>query len=446
MAISFNTSSIISTLGNPEALLPLAIKDTATSLSLTHFAKTRGGDVEGGDRFIDEIGTMIIWLGGIPFFRGLINKTVYKAASVDPEIDVRVLKSKQHKSFAQKYATGNVAESIGNAVKNEKKVAGMFYGRFAGATVLALGAYLGLTALRQHFTRKKSEEKAYKTFAMQNFTKQMHDKNMPVPFMAFKNEPSAADKNNGNTPAFGGLTGKGLQVFMFDDALNTSIIDASILGVRLERSRNNSERAEYLLKDAFNAVFLYVFAHLGQSKVDAAFNKVFKKPVNLDARVLDSKDLTDTLNNKAKFEADMAEFEKFKNSEGILEFLQKNPDNIITKASKLSGTAATHKDKTTIDARKFIKTEKVEGIAQGLKELMGSAKGSQSLNKFVKSTRNLKIASILTGYGICFAALGYVMPKLLYDVLRKRMNKGENTFHVENDIINEVKERLAKQA
>jgi hypothetical protein len=201
-----------------------------------------------------------------------------------------------------------------------------------------------------------------------------------------------------------------------------------------------------LLKDIFNALFLYVFAHSGQSKVDALFNKVFKKPVNLDARVLDSKDVTDTLNDKAKFEADIAEFKKFKNSEGILEFLQKNPDNIITKASKLSGVAATHKDKATIDARKFIKTEKVEGIVQCLKELMDSTTGSRNTDKFLKSTRNLKIASILTGYGICFAALGYVMPKLLYDVLRKRMNQGENTFHVENDIINEVKERLAKQA
>ena len=52
MSISSLTSKTISILGNPEAITPLLIKDTATSYSLTQFAKRDGGSIESTDKFI----------------------------------------------------------------------------------------------------------------------------------------------------------------------------------------------------------------------------------------------------------------------------------------------------------------------------------------------------------------------------------------------------------
>ena len=117
MSISSLTSKTISILGNPEAITPLLIKDTATSYSLTQFAKRDGGSIESTDKFIDEFGTMAIWLGGIPFFKKILDKTLYKAAKLDPNTDVRVIQNEAHRQFAQKNATGAVKEAFDFASK-----------------------------------------------------------------------------------------------------------------------------------------------------------------------------------------------------------------------------------------------------------------------------------------------------------------------------------------
>ena len=78
------TSKVVSTIGNPEALTPLLIKDTITSWAIVANSKKQGGDIESKDRFLDEYGTLAIWLGGIPFFKKVIDKTLYKKAKINP--------------------------------------------------------------------------------------------------------------------------------------------------------------------------------------------------------------------------------------------------------------------------------------------------------------------------------------------------------------------------
>ena len=65
-------SKIISVLGNPSALTPVVVKDGIQSLSLTGFAYKAGGEVEAKEKFIDEFGTAVIWLGGIPLCKKLL--------------------------------------------------------------------------------------------------------------------------------------------------------------------------------------------------------------------------------------------------------------------------------------------------------------------------------------------------------------------------------------
>ena len=88
------TSSLISTLGNTSSKVPLAVKDITNSLGMTYQSYKAGGNLEGKDRFIDEFGTQAIWLFGIPFFQTAINKTLYKAMGYNPDVDIRVVASK----------------------------------------------------------------------------------------------------------------------------------------------------------------------------------------------------------------------------------------------------------------------------------------------------------------------------------------------------------------
>ena len=73
-----NPAKIYSTLGNPNSLIPLAVKDSAATAGMTAGSYFTGKE-EGEDRLIDEIGTEFIWLGGLPFFKCVYDNTVFKA-------------------------------------------------------------------------------------------------------------------------------------------------------------------------------------------------------------------------------------------------------------------------------------------------------------------------------------------------------------------------------
>ena len=88
-----NVAKIYSTLGNPSSLIPLAVKDLSSSAGMTAGSFVTGKE-EGHDRFIDEIGTEIIWLLGIPAFKKLYDLTVFKSLGLDPNFDARNFKDK----------------------------------------------------------------------------------------------------------------------------------------------------------------------------------------------------------------------------------------------------------------------------------------------------------------------------------------------------------------
>jgi hypothetical protein len=91
MISKLTASTIYSTLGNNSSLIPLGIKDVANSCGLTAASYIAGDKVEGKDRFIDEFGTQAIWLGGIPAYKYILDKTLFKHAKLDPQVDVRLL-------------------------------------------------------------------------------------------------------------------------------------------------------------------------------------------------------------------------------------------------------------------------------------------------------------------------------------------------------------------
>ena len=91
--IMANVAAIFSTLGNPNSLIPLAVKDVSSTTAITASSFLTGKE-EGQDRFIDEVGTQIIWLLGIPAFKWLFDKTIFKAYGLDSKFDVRNLKDK----------------------------------------------------------------------------------------------------------------------------------------------------------------------------------------------------------------------------------------------------------------------------------------------------------------------------------------------------------------
>ena len=98
-----DVAKIFSVLGNPHSLIPLGLKDLAGTTGMTAGSYITGKE-EGKDRLIDEVGTEIIWLLGIPTLKVLYDNTVFKALKLDAKFDPRNLKDKDIFEKIKEYA------------------------------------------------------------------------------------------------------------------------------------------------------------------------------------------------------------------------------------------------------------------------------------------------------------------------------------------------------
>ena len=159
-----NVASIFSTLGNPNSLIPLAIKDTTSTTGMTVGSYITGKE-EGHDRFIDEVGTEIIWLGGIPFFKWLYDVTAFKALGMDSKFDARNLKNKDVLAKIKEYApTEDIKKGIEKITQKEGTFKKAATAKFFISTALTIASYIGLTKFKQNYTDKKIRENLIKEY------------------------------------------------------------------------------------------------------------------------------------------------------------------------------------------------------------------------------------------------------------------------------------------
>ena len=148
-------AKIFSTLGNSQSLVPLAVKDCANGAGMTAASSVTNKD-EGVDRFIDEFGSEAIWLGGIPLFKAITDKTLFKAAKLDAAYDVRNLKNKDIFEKTKEYApTEAIKKDIENIGSHQKAFKNLNVAKFVVSTALALGTYNLMTNLKQKYTNNK---------------------------------------------------------------------------------------------------------------------------------------------------------------------------------------------------------------------------------------------------------------------------------------------------
>ena len=300
MNISTITNSMISTLGNPDSRVPLAIKDIINSSGITYFSYDAGGKLEGKDRFIDEFGTEVIWLGGLPFFKWIADKTIYKFKKLDPEVDVRVVNSDDHFEFAQKVLgsssypneSGSVLKTVNEAKERLPEFKKLFYSKFALATILTFASYYALTKYKQKVTEKAiTKEFINKHVNNEYFIKKCNESEN---FKCFNNVAFCAKnitKNNSEIPSFKGK----LEAFMFNPVKNMLIVDAGITSERLLKSRNKHEFAEYAIKEGSLLFLLYIAGKWIQSGLEGVSEKLLKTPIDLDLRFLNSELLKNSI-------------------------------------------------------------------------------------------------------------------------------------------------------
>lgn len=425
-----NSATIFSTLGNANSLIPLAIKDFSATGGMTAGSFVTGKE-EGVDRFIDEIGTEAIWLFGIPTYKWILDKTLFKAINLDSKFDARNLKDKDVFAKIKQYAPDEkVKKNIEKIGAKEKLFKNAVMGKFVLSTALTVGTYTLLTKFKQKFTEKKIR---------QNLIDEYNAKQK-------EEEKKKQAVNASSNPSFKGL-GSVVESFAFSPVKNMWILDGCIAGERLKDSRSSQEFIGYAIKESFTFMLMYIVGAKIQNAIEKKAKEKHNKTIGFDARVIENGFLKKTFDDKS-VEKSLAEFKAANTSSANLyEFLYKNPDNAIVKAAKQSDIIKLYKKTDKIDTRKFIDLEEIKGLGLKMEELYKQYKESlakgETSEKFFSGVKKLKRNAIISNLGTCMLALGIITPGVM---LLKRLTSGDDQEFKTKKIIREqlIKEGVIK--
>ena len=435
-----NVAKIYSTLGNSSSLIPLAVKDLSATAGMTAGSFVTGKE-EGVDRFIDEMGTEAIWLLGIPGFKWLFDKTVFKAMKLDSKFDARNLQDKAVFEKIKEYApTEDIKNGIEKISTKQKLFKGTAMAKFVVSTALTIGSYIGLTRFKQKYTERKIRENLITEYNANQ-----------------KTQEKPSEKSTEQSPSFKGV-GKFLQGFAFDPVKNMWILDGAITAERLKDSRSPQEFVGYGIKEASTLCFMYYAGGKIQEFLEKMADKKGKS-ISLDARVLEDDFLKDAFNN-ASIEKSLEEFAVLFDKEGKLkvskaelyDFIHKNPDNLVVKTAKMSDIVQMYKkpqgflkksiitDK--IDTRKYIDLDEFTKVGEKIKTLYSQYKtalaNGETPDGFFNAVKKLKRGSIIKNIGTCIFALGIVTPGIM--LMKRFFAKDDQEFQTKK----EIREQLIK--
>ncbi len=418
-----NAAKIYSTLGNPNSLIPLGVKDASSCLGMTAGSYATGKE-EGADRFIDEFGTEILWLGGIPAFKWIFDKTVFKAYGLDSKIDPRNLKDKEIFDKIKQFApTEEIKNNLEKAGKNSKLFKNLAATKFVVSTVLAALSYVTLTRLKQKYTENKIRK---------NLIKEHNE----------KKAREAKEKQNQQNPTFKGIGGI-VEEFAFSPVKNMYIMDGFITTERLTDSRNMQEFVGYAIKEGSCLFFLYYAGRKIQELMENHAAKKYNKSITLDSRVLEDELFKKSFED-GSISASIEEFKKANTSKANLyEFLHTNPENKIVQIAKQSDLIKELKGTGKIDTRAFIDLKDIEGVNDKVSELYEQYKTAltkgESTDKFFDGVRKLKRKSIRNNIGACILALGVITPAAM--LIKRLTDKSGKEFQTKK----EIKEQLVRE-
>lgn len=434
--MAITPATIFSTLGNPNSLIPLAVKDMSATAGMTAGSFVTGKE-EGQDRLIDELGTQIIWLLGIPAFKALYNCTVFKAFGFDSKFDPRNLANGDVFEKIKKYSPD---EKIKQEVKKIGEKQNLFKNivstRFVVSTAMTIASYIMLTKFKQKYTENKIRQNL-----IDEYKKDKEGVNIGVN-MGVKEGANISSKakeiqNNSvsEQPSFKGI-GPMVEKFAFSPVRNMWILDGAITAERLKDSRSPQEFVGYGIKEAATLTFMYYAGGKIQEFMEKQAIKKHNKSIGLDARVLEDGSLKEAFEN-GSVEKSLKKFKLAnKNDADLYEFLHTNPENLIVKTAKQSDIISLYKNTNKIDTRKFIALEEVKEINNKVEILYKQYKDAllkgESSEKFFAGVKKLKRRSVIANIGSCIFALGIATPAIM--LAKRILMKDDTEFQTKKEI------------
>lgn len=455
-------TNIISNLDAPRSLLPFFVKDAFDVTGRTVMAQNEGGRHEAREKFIEEAGTSLFWIGGIPAVRWASDKIA--KGKLDTDIHFKRINTDGVQGyFADKLIPKENLNGIELGGKNldaikakllkadfiPNKTKGIYKKYHVGATFAAVAFnFLMLTFalpnFNQYLSRKIISKETKEKLAQANQAKEDMTQ-----FLA----RAKAQKGN-NKPSFGSFK----DIFNFvkiaeNSQLNPTnsmlLLDYGISGSRVTYvPRDKNERIEYIVKEGGIIMFFYYAADWIKKGFEIIANKVFKTPIDLDYKVITDSDFAPKLKNMSP-QDDLFKFVGEKTDElSVIKFIDKE----LSEVSKGTKDAAASKNsvlenftlqmaqkegildieydsglnKWTRHSKKYIETDKIVKLNNNLKNFHQKAMGSGlDLEKFIAKTKSAKTLSVFGNMALCCLSLSFLLPKIQYMIREHRTHTTE---------------------
>lgn len=393
--------NIISAIGNNSSVYPLIVRDCGievpSKVAMTYKQNLKDSKQMAynatRERLIDEYGTSIVWLGGIPAV-GAICDWGIKKLGYNPKVNPNLLKEESKQGLKYniekfKQLAPNEVKDMEKVLKNKSTYQKLLAGKFVLSTAIPV-------ALMGYFLPKAN-------FALTDKIKKRQEAIKPL-YKEFKELEAVEDKIN--TPSFKGIAAT---LANMPTVHKMALTDGGLTVGRVGTARNKYEAMENGFKMSM-MMFLNFVAPIWIAKgLDSLSNKIFKTNVNLDPNLLNDKEfLANIKDNKLELP-----------KENIIEFLDKNPDTKFAKLAERYCGVKYLKNRVR-DPRAFVDEKKIKTFQKELEKFAKQASESGDINKFAKKALVAKSANILANVGISSVLLAVALPKLTF-VLRKKV-------------------------
>ena len=407
--------NIISAIGNNSSIYPLIVRDCGIEVP-SKVAMTYNQNLKDSkqmaynatrERLIDEYGTSLVWLGGIPAVGSICDWGI-KKLGYDPKVNVSLLKENSKQGLKYnidkfKEVAPDEAKAMEKVLKNKSTYQKLLAGKFVLSTALPV-AVMGYFLPKFNFALTDKLKK--KQEAMKPLYNELESELTPSP----RGRVGVGAYESRTSPVFKGISAS---LANMSTVHKMALTDGGLTVGRVGTSRNKYEALENGFKMSM-MMFLNFVAPIWFAKgFDSLSNKFFKTNVNLDPNLLNDKDFL------AEIKSDKLELPK----EDVIEFLDKNPNSKFAKLSEKYCGVKYLKNRVR-DPRAFVDESRVQSFQKEIEKFVKQAVTSGDVDKFAKKALVAKSANILANVALSSFLLAVALPKLTF-ILRKKVTGSE---------------------
>lgn len=393
--------NIISAVGNNSSVYPLIVRDCGievpTKIAMTYNQNLKDSKQMANnalrERLIDEYGTSIVWLGGIPLMNAVADWGI-KKLGYNPKVNVSLLKENERQGLKYniekfKNLAPDEVKAMEKVLKNKSTYQKLLAGKFVLSTAIPI-------AIMGYYLPKFN-------FALTDKLRKKQEAVKPI-----VQDTLIAEKRYemGENPSFKGLSST---LANMSTVNKMAITDGGLTIGRVGTARNKYEKMENGFKMSM-MMFLNFIAPIWIAKgLDNLSGKLFNTNVNLDPMLLADK----------QFVKEIKDGSLQIPESNYIEYLDKNPDSKISKLCEKYCGVKYLKNRVR-DPREFVDEKKIGKFLDELRKFSKEAAASGNVDKYAKKALKVKSANILANVGISSFLLAAVLPKVTF-ILRKKV-------------------------